>query len=365
MITFNQRYNHTFMNTDKDICKNCEQPYEKGANFCPECGQKTNDELTIGVLFYNTISNYFSFDARFLKSFLPLMFRPGYLAKRFIEGKRLLYLHPAQMYLFISVIFFFLSSFTIAEWEKQANKINKKIANAPVNVQENISKVSLDSVQKAEIMENLEKNKKFYGIPDESLKEVDSIINLEPSNANVTWDFDKKKIDSLIEIGADDSVIYKEMGMSDNASYFERGVFKGMLNIAKGSGAGNMLRRAFDAVPITMFILLPLFALMLKIFYFRKGRYSYHLVFTFYLFSFLFTLFAILMAVNRFLVEIPGWVSLLIILSTFFYFYLALLKFYERHWFTTLLKSGVITFIFSIMIVITSGFLFFFGLMNA
>ena len=36
-----------------------------------------------------------------------------FLAKRFIEGKRLLYLHPAQMYLFISVVFFFLLSVTV------------------------------------------------------------------------------------------------------------------------------------------------------------------------------------------------------------------------------------------------------------
>jgi hypothetical protein len=102
----------------------------------------------------------------------------------------------------------------------------------------------------------------------------------------MSWDFNKKKIDSLIAVGAEENVIYKEMGMSDDASYFERRMYRGVLNLAKGTGAGNMLRRAFDAVPITMFILLPLFALILKIFYFRKGRYSYHLVFTFYLFPF-------------------------------------------------------------------------------
>ena len=56
-------------------CKNCEQEFEKGFEFCPYCGQKAKDDLTIGVLFYNTISNYFSFDARFLRSFIPLMFR--------------------------------------------------------------------------------------------------------------------------------------------------------------------------------------------------------------------------------------------------------------------------------------------------
>ena len=98
------------METNTPTCQNCEKPYEEGFEFCPHCGQKTNEDLTIGVLFYNTISNYFSFDARFLKSFIPLMFRPGYLARKFLEGKRLLFLHPAQMYLFVSVIFFFILS---------------------------------------------------------------------------------------------------------------------------------------------------------------------------------------------------------------------------------------------------------------
>jgi hypothetical protein len=83
--------------------------------------------LTIGVLFYNTISNYFSFDARFLKSFFPLMFRPGYLAVQFIGGKRLLYLHPAQMYLFVSVIFFFLLSFNTRDIVTKADEINQKV----------------------------------------------------------------------------------------------------------------------------------------------------------------------------------------------------------------------------------------------
>tara|TARA_R110002033_G_scaffold104428_5_gene151932 strand:- start:379 stop:702 length:324 start_codon:yes stop_codon:yes gene_type:complete len=106
------------MKHDYTTCKNCEKDYDKEFQFCPHCGQKANDELTLGVLFYNTISNYFSFDARFFKSYIPLMFKPGYLPKRFIEGKRLLYLHPAQMYLFISVVFFFLFSFIAREYSR-------------------------------------------------------------------------------------------------------------------------------------------------------------------------------------------------------------------------------------------------------
>ncbi|WP_246126039.1 DUF3667 domain-containing protein [Bizionia myxarmorum] len=99
------------MANSKHLCKNCETTYNEAFAFCPHCGQKRNDALTLKVLFYNTISNYFSFDARFFKSFLPLLLKPGYLAEQFIVGKRLLFLHPAQMYLFIAIIFFSLNSF--------------------------------------------------------------------------------------------------------------------------------------------------------------------------------------------------------------------------------------------------------------
>ena len=107
------------------LVTNCEHKFEEGFKFCPHCGQKTNDDLTLGVLFYNTITNYFSVDARFFKSFIPLMFKPGYLAKRFIEGKRLLYLHPAQMYLFISVVFFFLFSFITRDNNNNLTRVKK------------------------------------------------------------------------------------------------------------------------------------------------------------------------------------------------------------------------------------------------
>jgi len=129
-------------------CKNCDQEFDKTYEFCPYCGQKAKDVLTMGVLFYNTISNYFSFDARFLKSFLPLMFRPGYLPNKFVEGKRLLYSHPAQFYLFVSVIFFFLFSFQTREYNSQADKALKKGFEGENIVEtDSISQKTLDSVR--------------------------------------------------------------------------------------------------------------------------------------------------------------------------------------------------------------------------
>ena len=354
-------------NTNID-CQNCEQPFEENFDFCPHCGQKSNEDLTISVLFYNTISNYFSFDARFLKSFFPLMFKPGYLAKRFLEGKRLLYLHPAQMYLFVSVIFFFLFSFTISDWSKEADKLNERIVTSEtINKISEESQLALDSIKKEEILKQLNYNKNILGLSDEDLKETDSLLTAKKgANIKTSWGFDKDKIDSLVAAGADEKAIYKEMGLEDDAGYFKKGFFKFMLNLVKGSGIGAMMQRAFDAIPIAMFFLLPLFAFLLKIFYFKSGRYAHHLVFSFYFFSFLFTLFALLLGIDRFVYPIPGWISTLIVLSVFIYFYLSILNFYKRNWFTTLLKSGVITFVFMLMVIpLAALILILFGVVNS
>ena len=55
------------------ICQNCEKSISQTHKFCPECGQKHAEKLTIGVLFRNTIASYFSFDSRFFKTILPLI----------------------------------------------------------------------------------------------------------------------------------------------------------------------------------------------------------------------------------------------------------------------------------------------------
>ena len=369
-------------------CQNCEELFKDGARFCPHCGQKTNDDLTLGVLFYNTISNYFSFDARFLKSFLPLMFRPGYLASRFIQGKRLMYLHPAQMYLFISVIFFFILSFSTRDLVSKADELNQKVVDSELmdDLSEEAQQVA-DSVTNADVLKKIELNPALFNLDEEQKAQVDSIVNSKipstgPSmeadenlsdsikvsklNANgVPWSFDKKMIDSLIVAGAEDKVIYKEIGLSEGDGFIKKRIFKNMLSLYKGQGAGSIVQAFFDSIPLAMFFLLPIFALLLKLFYFNKGKYAHHLVFSFYYFSFLFTVFAIVFAINRFVHDIPDGIDWLVALSTFLYFLIALLTFYKQHWLLTLIKSSIITFIFLLLVIpmalaVLAGFSFLF-----
>jgi hypothetical protein len=307
------------------------------------------------VLFYNTISNYFSFDARFLKSFLPLMFRPGYLASEFVKGKRLLFLHPAQMYLFISVLFFFIISFSTRDLVSKADELNKQVVTSDaLDFDKNTKAVTLDSMM---LQQGIESIKGLDSVSASkvkmNLKGLDSIKlqQLQTSDAEVSWDFNRAKVDSMLASGARDEDIYTAMGMSSDPGYLEKRLFKSVLNLYKGSGAGSIVQAFFDSIPLAMFFLLPIFAFILKLFYFNKGKYAFHLVFSFYFFSYLFTVFAILFSINRFIYDVPDWIDWLIAISTFFYFLIALKTFYKQHIILTFLKSGFISVIFLLMII--------------
>lgn len=353
------------METEQITCKNCEQEHEVGFEFCPHCGQKTKDELTIGVLFYNTISNYFSFDARFLKSFIPLMFKPGYLAKKFIEGKRLMYLHPAQMYLFISVVFFFVFAILTRPMTEKIDSALRKTIDKPIISDSLKSKATLDTTDINNILKPLKDNSKVMGLKEAEFKQLDSVlkqdvtsnnVKLNSNNNTLNFDFDEKKVDSLLEIGADNNDIYLAMGMSHDASSFQRRLYAQMLKFYKKRDGGSLLDAIRDSIPLAMFFLLPLFAMFLKLFYWRRGRFAHHLVFSFYFFSFLFTLFSLIICIN-FIWDIPDWIDWLVIFSTFFYFFIAAKRFYEQGWFLSFFKTSVITFTFLLMVLPVAAFI--------
>jgi len=229
-------------------------------------------KLTLGLLFSNTISNYFSVDARFFKSFLPLLFRPGYLASRFIEGKRLLYLHPAQLYLFISVVFFFLFSFKISKQEK-AIEIENEVKKATENISDEKVK---DSIGKTMIINKYKENQEALGMDDDDLRNLDSILKEEAykgdMNAVSFGEFETKKIDSLLKTNASDDYILKEIGLKEDSGYFERKFIEQGFKAYKDKGSiANILRSFYDTIPISLFILLPIFALIMKLLFYKRS----------------------------------------------------------------------------------------------
>lgn len=338
--------------TANQHCKNCDTSLEPTFRYCPKCGQETADNLTFGVLFSKTISDYFSVDARFFRSFIPLMLKPGILPRRFVDGKRLKYLHPAQFYLFISVLFFFLFSFSIRKADDEMSQALKKGFDNEIPV-DSVKVSEKDSLKIEEARRMLQKNQKMIGMSDEDMQTIDSVIAntaKDPNNINsgMTFDFDKKVLDSLITAGAPKEDKLKAMGMEEDASGLNKRFYEQMLKLYQQKG-GGILQTFYDTIPIAMFLLMPLFALLLKIFYWKRGNFAHHMVFSFYFFTFLFTSFCLLILANM-LFEVPIWLEVIITLSYVVYLILALRNFYRSSWLGAFFKAGLISFTYMLFI---------------
>lgn len=346
----------------KKTCKNCGRKMASEFQYCPFCGQEAADNLTIGLLFSNTISNYFSVDGRFFRSFIPLMLKPGVLARRFVDGKRQYYLHPAQFYLFISVLFFFLFSFTIRRADNTINLALKKGFEQKINL-DSLS-IGKDSIQFAAAKKALKDNQVVLGASDKRILALDSLIKAKQATdtiapLNVSVGIQREVLDSLIANGAPLQQKLKAMGLEEDAGAFKTRLYRQLLKFYEQRG-GGILKAFYDTIPIAMFLLMPLFALLLKVFYWRRGNFAHHMVFSFYFFTFVFTSLFILLVVQN-LIEIPLWLEVLFILSFLMYLILSLKNFYRSSWLGAILKANTISFIYLLFIIPMA----FFGLVLA
>ncbi len=329
-------------------CKNCNVNSRKDFMFCPYCGQQTKEQLTVGLLFYNTIINYFSFDARFFKSIPPLLFKPGYLAKTFIEGKRTTYLHPAQLYLFLSVLFFFLITTLVVS--ENIKELDDALTNIPIALPEIEDSLSVNKL-----------NENVLNIENQLLSKTDSLDSLlkEDSNSIALGKLSSSKLDSLIGLNAPEMQILMEMGMKENAGLLKQKLYSQALKFYKQRSAGTLLNTINETLPIAVFILLPIFAFLLQLLFFRRGGYANHLVFSFYFFSFVFFIFTLQLIANL-IIDIQDWIDFLFILSIGVYLTFSIKEFYQIGWSTSIIKTIVHVFFFLLFVIPSAVLLLFF-----
>lgn len=95
-------------------CKNCLRAIN--GKFCAHCGEKIVEaqDFTLAHIFRETFGAITNFDSRFYKTFKTLFLRPGQLTTNFIEGVRIPYVKPFQVFLIANIIFFlFLSDLDV------------------------------------------------------------------------------------------------------------------------------------------------------------------------------------------------------------------------------------------------------------
>lgn len=86
-------------------CRNCGA--EAPGNYCPNCGQETHVALPSAFTFLrDAAGRYVRFDGRMWRSLFALFFRPGFLTREYLAGRRRRYVRPARLFVALSIVFF-------------------------------------------------------------------------------------------------------------------------------------------------------------------------------------------------------------------------------------------------------------------
>ena len=244
-------------------CHNCNKPFaDEHQNYCAYCGQENHThKLPIGHFVLELIESLTHFDTKFFQTFTDLVWKPGLVIKNYNDDKRARYFPPVRIYFFTSFIFFLILTVSFqknldsaSESFSTALKNNRKDTSAPVKI--NIQ--GLDSLELKEVSD----------IPNLTLEKIDSffISKHKPSNG---W-YGKRILLTLVKIR------------------------NGELTLAE------IFHKFIKYFSYALFILMPLFALLLKFFY-RKRNYFYSefLVFSIYFHTFIFGVLSIFILLEK------------------------------------------------------------------
>ncbi|OFX89549.1 MAG: hypothetical protein A2W99_14590 [Bacteroidetes bacterium GWF2_33_16] len=91
------------------ICPNCGQT-EVG-KFCPSCGQSNKDFNKPIKEIIGELASSINFDTRLVNTIKPFFLKPGFLSQEYFKGRRQKYVPPMRLYMFFSIIFFFLAQY--------------------------------------------------------------------------------------------------------------------------------------------------------------------------------------------------------------------------------------------------------------
>lgn len=109
------------------VCKNC--GYAFTGNFCPRCGQsRYTSRYVLKGIAGNVLRTIFRVDGKFAHTLLELLYRPGYVMRDFIHGKRVKYTLPLAMVFLMTAFYMLTAKLIVPEiWERKEEKTSEQI----------------------------------------------------------------------------------------------------------------------------------------------------------------------------------------------------------------------------------------------
>jgi len=249
-------------------CPNCGSAL--AGRFCAQCGQASiSYRASIWQLSRELLGESLGVDGRLWRTLTTLFLKPGGLTQAFSEDRRMSFISPGRLYLFASLLFFFLLAVTggLSDVEPPPDK------------QEDIA---VSYGHKAE-----EPEKTTAGepeAPDLESNSVDTSVLLNyldaPGKA-AYWSIMKntKRSDEQATLAELTNEFFPQYNDSKQPPWLLQSAVSPFVKLL--DKPEQFAREVIDNMPLAMFVLVPFYALLLKILFLGSGKfYSEHLVFT-------------------------------------------------------------------------------------
>ena len=276
-------------------CKNCGNVLH--SQYCSVCGQFAHlDNRPFGESLAFYLEHHYGLDHKLGSTLYNLFFRPGFLTKEYMAGRIARHVHPFKLYFFASILLF--------------------------GVAINFTPLSKENMKHGNEMAIKESS------PTDSAKAT-------PIATKTTK---QKEVDTKAVAKEDD----------DESSSFDDMLDRLSDKNLKGKTNGEVAEMFVHNLSISVLLLMPIFALLLKLFYIRRKQYYMsHLIHSIHLHSVLFILLSIGMIwdsqVNQH--RITGWMMLLFLV----YMVLSLSRLYGQGIRKSTVKALIMLFIYSII----------------
>ncbi len=378
---------------ERTPCPNCGTPML--GEFCYACGQPRKGLVRhFSSIFGDFVDSVLNFDNRTWRTLGPLMFRPGALTIDFLNGRRVRYVSPLRLYFFLSVIAFLL----IGVISGPSMQVGPQGIHVGPRIETGDLARATPEKRAADLAE-LERSLSFMPegtrreVMDNVRRELDAeVAKLEKEKAREAAEAAKPKAPSKDEAAPDApapsppsaptppkpkpkgdgkpneanlSFNGKEWDPKTNPLTFdwlpdranaalndEIGVLKLKLNGIK-ENPQPFINQMFSTAPQALFVILPLFALLLKVFYlFKRRLYMEHLIVALHSHSFM-CLALIVIAVcsmaqdwlgesHTLINGLLGWIEFLLWLWMPIYLLIMQKRVYRQGWIMTSLKYMMI-----------------------
>nr|WP_149195240.1 DUF3667 domain-containing protein [Luteimonas suaedae] len=338
------------------VCENCSTALQ-GA-FCHLCGQSEHSPTRhLGHAIEEVFESFWHLDGRIFRTLRDL-FVPGRIAVRYLSGKRVCYVAPMRLFVILSLLTVFVAKLAIGDALalQDAERIAESQAVATYAVDKDSfaaaeSTTAVDALREREL-DRLAAERAALGADAsaatrEAIAAAERVVNAEAETR-------KRRLQRAPKEASADA---PEPDANGFRARLDRNI---EAYSSRRDGAAALARTLIGAAPVTLFILVPLFAVLLKLFYILgKRTYLEHVVVGLYSHAYLMLalllVFALSLLAGWLGTHVPwasrpiGWLQGLLLMSMPLYLLWMQKRVYGQGWWMTLLKYGVIGQIYLLM----------------